>query len=93
MGHKSLKDSAAANPSQIGDPVSLKAETSDNNPKPSEAGAADSKKTLKESAQEQLKNNPTALGDPISLKAETSNTSPTGNDMGAIGNNKPKSKI
>lgn len=31
-----------ANPSQLGDPVSLKAETSDNIPKPDEAGAGNS---------------------------------------------------
>lgn len=31
-----------ANPSQLGDPISLKAETSDTNPKPEEAGSAKS---------------------------------------------------
>lgn len=39
--------------------------------------------TLKERAEEKLKNNPSALGDPISLKAETSALVPTEEDEGA----------
>lgn len=39
--------------------------------------------TLKERAEEKLKNNPSALGDPISLKAETSSHIPTDEAKGA----------
>ncbi|KAK6006696.1 hypothetical protein QM012_005704 [Aureobasidium pullulans] len=78
---KSLKDTAKDNPSQLGDPVSLKAETS--NTEPTEKGrpnkSGDGHKSLKDLAQK----NPTQLGDPVSLRAETSNTEPTENDRGA----------
>ncbi|KAG9564432.1 patatin-domain-containing protein, partial [Aureobasidium melanogenum] len=81
MGYKSLKDTAKDNPSQLGDPVSLKAETSNTEPtekdRPNKSG--DGHKSLKDLAQE----NPTQLGDPVSLKAETSDTEPTENDRGA----------
>ena len=72
---KSLKEVAQSNPSQIGDPVSLKAETSDTQPteqdkpnkapnKTSERGS-EGKKSLKEIAQEKMKTNPSMLGDPV----------------------------
>ncbi|KAG9826014.1 patatin-domain-containing protein, partial [Aureobasidium melanogenum] len=81
MGYKSLKDTAKDNPSQLGDPVSLKAETSNTEPtekdRPNKSG--DGHKSLKDLAQE----NPTQLGDPVSLRAETSDTEPTENDRGA----------
>ncbi|KAK3621394.1 hypothetical protein LTR56_016002 [Elasticomyces elasticus] len=91
------KETQSAAPSQLGDPVSLKAETSDSQPteqdKPNKDGEH---KSLKESMQESLKHNPSALGDPVSLKAETSETEPTADDRGTRGTLKtgqPKSKI
>ncbi|KAK3113510.1 hypothetical protein LTR53_009116 [Teratosphaeriaceae sp. CCFEE 6253] len=101
--NKSLKQVAeetqSAAPSQLGDPVSLKAETSASEPteqdKPNKAAGSEHK-SLKESMQDSLKHNPTALGDPVSLKAETSDTEPTEEDRGARGTSKtgqPKSKI
>ncbi|KAI5253699.1 hypothetical protein E4T42_02686 [Aureobasidium subglaciale] len=81
MAHKSLKDTAKDNPTQLGDHVSLKAETSNTEPtendRPNKSGAGH--KSLKDLAKE----NPTQLGDPVSLKAETSDTEPTENDRGA----------
>lgn len=77
-----LKDLAAANPTQLGDPVSLKAETSSTEPTDQDRPNKE-KKSLKEMAEEKLKTNPTMLGDPVSLKAETSSTEPTENDRGA----------
>lgn len=83
-----MKDTA--NPSQLGDPVSLKAETSDRIPAESEKGAASAKsESLKEKAEKSLKSNPSALGDPVSLKAETSDTEPTKDDRGALGSRNP----
>ncbi|KAK5733462.1 hypothetical protein LTR17_009707 [Elasticomyces elasticus] len=91
------KETQSAAPSQLGDPVSLKAETSNSQPteqdKPNKDGEH---KSLKESMQESLKHNPSALGDPVSLKAETSETEPTADDRGTRGTLKtgqPKSKI
>ncbi|KAK5709093.1 hypothetical protein LTR17_020092 [Elasticomyces elasticus] len=91
------KETQSAAPCQLGDPVSLKAETSDSQPteqdKPNKDGEH---KSLKESMQESLKHNPSALGDPVSLKAETSETEPTADDRGTRGTLKtgqPKSKI
>lgn len=81
---KTLKEVAQEKPgrSQLGDPVSLKAETSNTQPteqdKPNKSNGGH--KTLKEVAQE---SNPSQLGDPVSLKAETSQTEPTENDRGA----------
>lgn len=81
---KSLKN----NPSALGDPVSLKAETSDTEPtekdRPNKQAGQGEKKSLKELAQ----SNPTMLGDPVSLKAETSDTEPTPDDRGALGTEK-----
>ena len=83
--NKRLKD--IANPTQLGDPVSLKAETAVSSPTHDDRGTQSSsspssenktpRKTLKELA------NPTQLGDPVSLKAEAADTSPTDQDRGA----------
>ncbi|KAK5446717.1 hypothetical protein LTS15_009650 [Exophiala xenobiotica] len=93
-GGKSLKESAQSNPTALGDPVSLKAEKSNNEPteqdRPNKAGKAGSdsdKKSLKEIAQQDLseakKGNRSMLGDPVSLKAETSDKDPVkGSDRG-----------
>ncbi|KAK4560380.1 hypothetical protein LTR86_005576 [Recurvomyces mirabilis] len=87
------KETKSAAPSQLGDPVSLKAETSSTQPtdqdKPNEASSkSGGGQTLKEKAEQKLKSNPSALGDPISLKAETSDTEPTPDDRGARGTSK-----
>ncbi|CAK3892320.1 Hypothetical predicted protein [Lecanosticta acicola] len=89
---KSLKDVAKdTNPSQLGDPVSLKAETSNTEPTDDDRGAKKNEteggdnKSLKEVAQDKMKTNPSQLGDPVSLKAETSDTEPTEHDRGALG--------
>ncbi|KAK5132643.1 hypothetical protein LTR08_008765 [Meristemomyces frigidus] len=92
------QDKMKSNPSQIGDPVSMKAETSDTQPteqdkpnkapnKSSEQGGEDNR-SLKEIAQDKMKTNPSMLGDPVSLKAETSNTEPTKDDRGTLGTGK-----
>ena len=97
--NKSLKDIAREkndkNPSQLGDPVSLKAEAADSKPTPDDTGAKSDEnngKTLKQKAEEKLKNNPSALGDPVSLKAETSDTEVTADDRGARGTSKNSGK-
>ncbi|KAF4549479.1 Hypothetical protein D9617_21g097000 [Elsinoe fawcettii] len=81
-----------SNPTALGDPVSLKAEKSENEPtdqdRPNKRPGDE--KSLKEIAQEKLKTNPSALGDPISLKAEKSDNSPTDQDLGTKGG---KSKL
>lgn len=141
---KSLKDAAKANPTLLGDPTSIKAETreipnpdDDSNsipspssqtpspqkgqaakdisnpqatyasshapvmapapteadvpasPNPSEVNEGSSEggeeKTLKQRAEEKLRENPTALGDPVSLKAETSGNVPIGEEGGGGG--------
>ncbi|KAL1586873.1 hypothetical protein WHR41_04194 [Cladosporium halotolerans] len=96
--NKSLSSLARAknesNPSQLGDPVSLRAETSDTKPTPDELGAKSdqSDKSLKQRAQAKLQSNPSQLGDPVSLKAETSDTEVTGDDRGARGTSKTSGK-
>ncbi|KAF2717760.1 hypothetical protein K431DRAFT_276278 [Polychaeton citri CBS 116435] len=81
------------NPSQIGDPVSLKAETSSHSPTKDDAGShGSSDKSLKQKAEEKLKTNPSALGDPVSLKAETSDSEPTEQDRGAAGTSRNSGK-
>lgn len=73
------------NRSQLGDPVSLKAETSKTSPtehdRPNQS--KDRELSLKELAEKKMEMNPTQLGDPVSLKAETSTREPTENDRGA----------
>ena len=94
-GGKSLKESAKSNPTALGDPVSLKAEKSNNEPteedRPNKAGSGSGsgrdKKSLKDIAQQDLseakKGNRSMLGDPVSLKAETSDKDPVkGGDRG-----------
>ncbi|KAF2173335.1 hypothetical protein M409DRAFT_17275 [Zasmidium cellare ATCC 36951] len=82
---KPLKD--LANPTLLGDPVSLRAETSNTEPTEHDRGAkgSDGKKSLKQIAEQKMKTNPSQLGDPVSLKAETSDTEPTEEDRGALG--------
>lgn len=91
--NKSLKQIAdeknKTNPSQLGDPVSLKAEISSTKPTKDDLGAkgegGKGEKTLKERAQEKMDSgNPSQLGDPVSLKAETSDSEPTPDDRGAL---------
>lgn len=98
---KTLKDIAteknSQNPSQLGDPVSLKAETSNTQPTENDLGAkggkAGGEQTLKQKAESQLqKGNPSQLGDPVSLKAETADSEPTADDRGALGTSKNSGK-
>ncbi|KAK4636314.1 hypothetical protein CLAFUW4_01714 [Fulvia fulva] len=90
---KSLKEIAQdSNPSQLGDPVSLKAETSNTEPTDQDRGAKGGEKSLKQIAEDKMKTNPTQLGDPVSLKAETSDTEPTNDDRGARGPTKSSGK-
>ncbi|KPI38795.1 uncharacterized protein AB675_5862 [Cyphellophora attinorum] len=89
------QESLRSNPSALGDPISIKAETSPsehdldadqkNEGADQKSGKAtpgqpkDGKKPLKELAKE----NPTMLGDPVSLKAETSDRIPKPEEAGA----------
>ena len=71
-----------SNPSQLGDPVSLKAETSNSWPTGREFGPRGSGTPwfhLSNSARR------TMLGDPISLKVETVDTEPVDHDNGPSG--------
>ncbi|CAM1511671.1 Fc.00g091840.m01.CDS01 [Cosmosporella sp. VM-42] len=86
-----------ANPSQLGDPISLKAETSDNAPTDEDLGSnshnqghgSNEKRqgdTMREKAAKKLHGkgvNPSQLGDSISVKAETSDVVPTEGEEGA----------
>lgn len=74
------EDQLKNNPSALGDPTSLKAETSDLVPTAEEAGAKSSGKDTNAKKD----TNPTMLGDPVSLKAEKSDTEPTDQDRGAL---------
>lgn len=89
---ESLKEKAEkklrGNPSQLGDPVSLKAEVSNRIPAESEKGAEPAGKD----GSAEKEQNPTMLGDPVSLKAEKSNNEPTSDDRGAL-KDKKQSKI
>jgi hypothetical protein len=88
---KSLKDIAKdnlkSNPSALGDPISLKAETSDSEPteadRPNKSGAARAIQGVP--SDKMTKPNPSQLGDHTSLRAETSNSEPTEDDRGAMG--------
>ena len=52
-----------------------------------------SKKSLKEIAEDKLKSNPSALGDPVSLKAETSDSDPAKDpENNGAGGDEPESK-
>ncbi|KXT03942.1 hypothetical protein AC578_9273 [Pseudocercospora eumusae] len=95
MGLSDSHSAARENPSQLGDPVSLKAETSDTDldrPNTNHDKENSGRTSLKRMAEEKLKRNPSALGDPVSLKAETSDTEPTDQDRGAgsLSSGKPK---
>ncbi|KAI0538868.1 hypothetical protein GGR58DRAFT_273274 [Xylaria digitata] len=88
-----------ANPSQLGDPISIKAETSDyapeeeeergsspSSPSPSVKPQSSRGETLREKAAKKLDGpnaNPGQLGDPISLKSETSPGVPVDSERGA----------
>ncbi|KAI9706314.1 MAG: hypothetical protein M1820_004890 [Bogoriella megaspora] len=73
------------NRSQLGDPVSIKAETSKTSPTEHDRpnSVPDKDLSLKELAEKKMESNPSQLGDPISLKAETSTREPTEEDRGA----------
>lgn len=90
------ENAMSQNPSALGDPVSIKNETT---PSEHDLPASENKnsqrkgdgKSLKQVAEE---SNPSMLGDPVSLKAETSNSEPTDQDRGASRDGKKKdSKI
>ncbi|SLM41412.1 epoxide [Lasallia pustulata] len=94
---KSLKEAAMANPTLLGDPVSLKAEAADSSPTEQDRGASSGAKAQKDagkqlasgsSEKKSLKQlamaNPTLLGDPVSLKAEAADSTPTDQDRGAL---------
>jgi hypothetical protein len=97
---KLLKDLAKdANPSMLGDPVSLKAETS--NTQPTDEDMPNKASRARPVGDEGMKEgqdagNRSQLGDPVSLKAERSGTEVTERDRGARGtesagrNGKPK---
>lgn len=68
------------NPSALGDPVSLKAETSSQTPAESEEGAPKAGKDTNASQTQK----PSQLGDQVSLKAEKSDSEPTEQDRGAL---------
>jgi len=76
------------NPSALGDPISMKAETSDSQPADSEEGAPKAGKDTNASQTQK----PSQLGDQVSLKAETSDSEPTEQDRGAL-KDKRSSKI
>lgn len=95
--HKTMKQKVeeklnSGNPGIIGDPTSLKAESSDRVPTEEEEGAKrdSGHQSLKQIAQ---KTNPTMLGDPVSLKAEKVDSEPTEQDRGALGSKKRESKM
>ena len=88
LKEKAEKKLQEGNATQLGDPISLKAETSDRVPTPEEQGAAKAGKDTN-AAQD---NNPTQLGDHVSLKAEKSDSEPTDQDRGAL-KDKRQSKI
>jgi hypothetical protein len=83
----SLKDRADSNIQNnltaLGDPISLKAETSNSEPtendRPNREGQPQ-KNQSHETMKQKLERNPTALGDPVSLKAEKIDSNPVGND-------------
>lgn len=84
------KELASGNPSQLGDPTSLKAETSKMDPTKDEAGTKKDGQKGHETLSDLAKKNPTMLGDPVSLKAESADSEPTENDRGAAGTGKSK---
>lgn len=88
LKEKAEKKLQEGNATQLGDPISLKAETSDLVPTKEEEGAAKSGKDT--NAKQDT--NKTQLGDPVSLKAEKSNSEPTNEDRGAL-KEKRQSKI
>jgi hypothetical protein len=71
------------NPTALGDPISLKAETSDieptENDRPNPEGQSQ-KNQSHETMKQKLERNPTALDDSVSLKAEKIDSTPVGDD-------------
>ncbi|CZT17090.1 uncharacterized protein RCC_02922 [Ramularia collo-cygni] len=91
---KSLKEIAQQNPTQLGDPVSLKAETSNTEPTDQDRPVkGQSKEQPKKTLKQMVEANPTALGDPVSLKAEKSDTEPTDQDRGALSKSSGRPKM
>lgn len=98
------KNEIQPNPTALGDPVSLKAETGTSPTRPDHperAGSGDSstkgRESLREVARRDLdeakKGNRSMLGDPVSLKAETSERDPVGKEkdgMGSVTGNKER---
>jgi hypothetical protein len=96
--------SLESNPSALGDPISIKSETTpsehDLSAEPEGEARAQSEDENKaqrkgdgKSLKELAKNaNPSMLGDPVSLKAETSNSEPTEMDRGALGGKERKGR-
>lgn len=92
---KTKAETALANhPSTLGNPVSIKNETTPSEhdlkgssaeqqqpPPPKDSQRKGDGRSLKQVAQE---SNPSMLGDPVSLKAETSDSEPTDQDRGAL---------
>lgn len=77
-----------SNPSQLGDPVSLKAETSNTSPTDQDLGArSGSASNAKPTSSLSDAAKKTMLGDPVSLKAETADKDPVDHDNGPSGGN------
>ncbi|EKG17018.1 hypothetical protein MPH_05707 [Macrophomina phaseolina MS6] len=82
-----------SNPSQLGDPVSLKAETSNTSPTDQDLGAHGvSRNSAKQSASLSDATKKTMLGDPVSLKAETAEKDPVDHDNGPSGSTETASR-
>ena len=94
-----LADSAKKSPSALGDPVSLKNESSDSSPTEHDNGARSSQGQNQsgsrdhESLSQKALKNPSALGDPVSLKAEQSSLIPTEEEKGAPRRKERASKL
>lgn len=82
------EESLKNNPSALGDPVSLEAETSSKKPAESEEGAPKAGKDTNASQTQK----PSQIGDQVSLEAETSDRKPAESEEGAS-KNKRSSKI
>lgn len=82
------EESLKNNPSALGDPVSLEAETSSKKPAESEEGAPKAGKDTNASQTQK----PSQIGDQVSLEAETSDKKPAESEEGAS-KNKRSSKI
>lgn len=86
------ENALSQNPSALGDPISIKSETT---PSEHDLPGSDIKDSQRKGDGKSLKeiakaSNPTMLGDPVSLKAETSDSEPTDQDRGALRDGKKK---